>query len=243
MKISFVSIFPKIFWSFLETSLIKKARDKWLLEFEFVNPRDFCDDKHHQIDDDIYGWGAWLLMKAEPLIQAVESCLDFRNISTSSMWQSTSLAWEKFKILFVSPSEKIFNQKIAHSYAEFDHLILVSGRYEWIDYRFVEYFRKKYSAQFDVVSLGQFVTLWWELPAMTMVEAVVRLVPGVIHEEASWQDESYMVDKNMENLEYPQYTRPDDVRGMKVPDVLLSGHHVEIGKWREENGCKRINKK
>jgi len=219
MKITFVSIFPWIFESFIKTSLIEKACSKWILEFEFVNPRDFCDDKHHKIDDDIYWWWAWLLMKAEPLIQAVESVV--HNKTT--------------KIIFVSPSDLIFNQEMAHVFSKFGHIVFVSGRYEWVDYRFVEYMRSKYKNMFDIISIGQFVTLWWELPAMTMVESIVRLVSEVIHEEVSWQDESYMVDQNMKNLEYPQYTRPDDVRWLKVPDVLLSGNHAEIKKWRKNN--------
>lgn len=226
MKIVYVSIFPDIFHSFVENSLIKKAQEKWILSFEFVDPRSFCLDKHKQVDDQVYGGGAGMLLKAEPMIQAIESILNFGNfLSKMKSW----------KIVYLSPSQKIFDQKMAHEMSEIDAIIFVCGRYEWVDYRFVEYMKDTYPNNFDVVSVGSFVTLWWEIPAMLMTEAVVRLIPWVIKEEISWQDESYALEKNMQNIEYPQYTRPEEVRGMSVPAVLLSGHHKNIEKWKAEN--------
>lgn len=221
MKIFFVSIFPEIFESFVETSLIKKAIEKNILDFEIVNPRDFCEDKHKKVDDEIYGWWAWMLMMAQPVIDAVNSIIDKLN--------------DDFQIVFPSPSKEIWNQKNAHSYSKLNNLIFVCWRYEWIDYRFEKYFWDKYPKNFKKISLGKFITLGWELPTMTMIESIVRLIPWVIQEEASRQDESYQVLQNMENLEYPQYTRPKSVEWYEVPEILLNWNHKEIEKWRKEN--------
>lgn len=226
MHITFVTIFPEIYTSFVETSLIKKAQEKHIVSFDTVDPRAFCDDKHKQIDDEIYGWWAGMLMKAKPVIDAVES------IITNYELQITS---KKRKVIFLSPSKEIFNQQLAYEYSKLDHIIFVSGRYEWIDYRFEEYMQKTYQDNFVKLSVGQFVTLWWELPSMVVTEAITRLIPWVIKEEASHMIESYDPMQSMNNLEYPQYTRPEELLWMKVPDVLLSGHHKEIEKRRDTN--------
>lgn len=223
MHIHIVSIFPDIFKSFLETSLIKKAQEKKILKFSFVNPRTFCPDRHQTVDDTIYGGWAGLLMKAKPAIDTVESII--KKFKTRN--------W-KWKIILPSPSKEEFNQKVAHSLSESDHLIFVCTRYEGIDHRFEEYMKKKYKKNFQKISLGRFITLGGETPAMVMIEAISRLIPWVIKEEISRQDESYSIKHDMNNLEYPQYTKPEDVYGMKVPKVLLSGHHSEIQKRREK---------
>jgi tRNA (guanine37-N1)-methyltransferase len=220
MYIHIVSIFPDIFKSFLETSLIKKAQEKGILTFSLINPRNFCPDKHQTVDDTICGWGAGLLMKAKPAIDAVESII--KNIKH-----------KKFKIVLPSPSKEEFNQKMAHSLSEEKNIIFICTRYEGIDYRFEQYMNKKYPKHFQKISLWHFITLGGETPAMVMIEAISRLIPWVIKEEVSRQDESYSVKHNMNNLEYPQYTKPEEVYGMKVPKVLLSGHHGEIQKRRE----------
>jgi len=224
MKIFFISIFPEIFENFIQTSLIKKAEERKILDFEIINPRQFCLDKHQKIDDEIYGGGAWMLMMAKPIIDSVEFALK-------------KIKWN-FKILFPSPSEVVWDQRQAHAFSKVENLVFVCGRYEWIDYRFELYMRKKYPDNFSKISLWKFITLWWELPSMTMVESIVRLIPGVIQEELSWQDESYKISKNMENLEYPQYTRPQEVEWFSVPDVLLNGNHKEIENWKEQNSKK-----
>lgn len=224
MKIFFISIFPEIFSSFLEVSLIKKAIDKKILEFEIINPRQFCHDKHQKIDDEIYWWWAGMLMMAKPIIDSVEFVI-------------SKVKWD-FQIIFPSPSTKIWDQKDSHFYSKCENIIFVCGRYEWIDYRFEQYCKSKYSNNFSKISLWKFVTLWGELPTMTMVESIVRLIPWVIQDEISWQDESYQISQDMENLEYPQYTRPQEVEWFQVPDVLLNWNHKEICKWREENSNK-----
>ena len=221
MKIFFISIFPEIFKSFLDVSLVKKAIDKWILEFEIINPRQFCHDKQQKIDDEIYWWWAGMLMMAQPIIDATESII-------------SKLKWD-FHIIFPSPSSEVWDQKNAHLYSKFENIIFVCGRYEWIDYRFEEYILNKYPNNFSKISIWKFITLWWELPTMTMVESIVRLIPWVIQEEFSRQDESYQISQNMENLEYPQYTRPKDVEWFTVPDVLLNWNHKEIQQWKEKN--------
>ena len=237
MHIHLISIFPEIFDNFLTTSLIKKAQEKWILKFHLVNPRQFCPDRHQQVDDTIYGGGAGLLMKAQPAIEAVETVITKRILPVKGGgWaksKTVGLRTPTFKIILLTPSEKIFNQKIAHQFSEIDHLIFVCTRYEGIDYRFQQYMRKKYGKQFEKTSLGQFITLGGEVPAMMMIEAITRLIPWVIKEEVSRQDESYSTQHNMKNLEYPQYTHPEVVLGMKVPKILLSGHHANIEKWRQ----------
>ncbi len=230
MHIHIVSIFPDIFKSFIETSLIKKAQEKKIISFSFVNPRSFCPWKHQQVDDTIYGWGAGLLMKALPAIEAVESII-------------TKLKRKKasFKIILPSPSKEIFTQKTAHSLNKEKNIIFICTRYEGIDYRFEQYMKKKYKKLFQKISLWQFITLGGEVPAMIMIEAITRLIPGVIKEEASRQEESYNVQQNMNNLEYPQYTKPEVVLGMKTPKILLSGHHKNI-KERRAMKTKKIKK-
>lgn len=239
MHIHIISIFPEIFDNFITTSLIKKAREKKILTFDFVNPRIFCPDRHQQVDDTIYGGWAWLLMKAKPAIEAVESVIKSIKSKVKSQKSKKTLNTQQakpstFNIILLSPSKDMFTQKQAHTLSDSDHIIFVCTRYEGIDYRFEQYMKKKYKKQFHKISIGQYITLGGEIPAMVMIEAITRLIPWVIKEEASRQEESYSVKENMKNLEYPQYTHPEEVMGMKVPKILLSGHHANIEKWKKE---------
>ena len=225
MHIHFISIFPDIFKSFLETSLIKKAIDKKLIKIEMLDPRSFVPGKWQYVDDEIYGGGAGMLIKAKPVIDAVESLIKKIKKSKKNI----------FKIMYLSPSKTVFTQKIAHEIVEKNqHIIFVCGRYEGIDYRFVEYMQDKYAKEFEIISLGKFVTLWGEVPAMTMTEAIVRLVPWVIKDEKSRQEESYSLQYQMKNIEYPQYTRPEEIYGYKVPEILFTGHHKNIEARRKK---------
>lgn len=243
MHIHIVSIFPDIFKSFIETSLIKKAQEKKILKFSFINPRSFAPGRHQQVDDTIYGWWAWLLMKADPAIKAVETIVSsFAKGGARRAEDLKKKKKEKFQIILLSPSKKVFTQKIAHSLSESENIIFVCTRYEGIDYRFEQYMKKKYGKQFQKISLWQYITLGGEVPAMIMIEAISRLIPWVIKEEASRQDESYNIQQNMNNLEYPQYTKPEDVLWMKVPKILLSGHHANIDEWRNKK-TKKLKKK
>lgn len=223
MRIHIISLFPDIFDSFLQTSLIAKAQEKWLLDFSLINPRDFCTDKHQQIDDTVYGGGAGMLIKAEPIIAAVNTII--ANISSKNR-----------TILFPSPSKTIFAQKHAHVLAKYDDLIIVCGRYEGIDYRREQYFQDRYPEHFMKVSLWEFITLGGETPSMVMLEAITRLVPGVIKESCSREKESYSIKHWWSNIEAPNYTKPEIVHGYSVPDVLLSGDQKKIRVWKEEHG-------
>lgn len=254
MHIHIVSIFPDIFKSFIETSLIKKAQEKKIIKFSFTNPRTFAPGRHQQVDDTIYWWGAGLLMKAQPAIDAVESIikkLKKTKVPLETKGNPAQLdkrgkqkgGFEKnFKIILLSPSKEVFTQKVAHSLSNSENVIFVCTRYEGIDYRFQQYMKKKYKNQFQKISIGQYITLGGEIPAMVMIEAITRLIPWVIKEEASRQDESYAVAQNMNNLEYPQYTKPEEVLGMKVPKILISGHHKNINERRIGKTKKLKNK-
>ena len=224
MHIHIVSLFPELFDSFFSTSLLKKAQEKSILKIDFCNPRQFCTDKHQQIDDEIYWWWAGMLIKAEPIIDAVESIINKNNLKDSD-----------FKIIFPSPAKEIFTQKNAYTFSKQEHLIFVCWRYEWIDYRRELYMKKNYPNQFEKISLGQFILLWWEVATTTMIESITRLIPWVIKESESWQNESYSLKENMQNLEEPNYTRPEIVKWFEVPDVLLNGNSEEIAQWRRNN--------
>lgn len=228
MHFHIVSLFPWIFESFLQTSLIEKAQNKNIIKFTINNPRDFCNNKHNQIDDEIYGWWHWMLIMAQPMIDCVNDVI--RRINT----EKTSK--KDFLIVNLKPSQTTFDQKLAFNYAtNYKHIIIICGRYEWIDHRFSQYFTKKYPNNFVNLSMWKFIVMWWETPAMVLIEAVARLIPGVIWDEESWKQESYTPANNCENIEHPQYTRPQIVEWMEVPKVLLSWHDAKIAEWKEKN--------
>ena len=224
MNIYIVSLFPEIFESFFSASLLKRAQKKWILNINFCNPRQFCTDKHQQIDDEIYWWWAWMLIKAEPIIDAVESIIKKKHLEKSDL-----------KIIFPSPSKIIFNQKNAYTFSKQENLIFVCWRYEWIDYRRELYMQKYYPEQFVKISLWQFILLWWEVASMTMIESITRLIPWVIKESDSRQNESYSLKENMQNLEEPNYTRPENVKWFSVPNILLTWNSEEISQRRKHN--------
>lgn len=227
MEIHIISLFPEIFDSFFSTSLLKKAQEKWILKVDFCNPRRFCKDKHQQIDDEIYWWWAWMLIKAEPIIDAVESVI-----------KSNKLHGSDFKIIFPSPAKEVFTQKNAYTFSKQEHLIFVCWRYEWIDYRRELYMQKHYPEQFKKLSLWQFILLGWEIASMTMIESITRLIPWVIKESESRKNESYSLKGNMQNLEEPNYTRPEVIKWFKVPSTLLTGNSDEIKKRKNDNTTK-----
>ena len=224
MNVYIVSLFPEIFDSFFSVSLLKKSQEKWILNVNFYNPRQFCTDKHQQIDDEIYWWWAGMLIKAEPIIDTVEYIIKEHKLRKSD-----------FKVVFPSPSKIIFNQKNAYTFSKQENLIFVCWRYEWIDYRRELYMQKYYPEQFVKISLWQFILLWWEVATMTMIESITRLIPWVIKESASWQNESYSLKENMQNLEEPNYTRPENVKWFSVPNILLTWNSEEIIQWRKNN--------
>lgn len=219
-----ITIFPEIFDGWEDASIIGKAIDKWAIAINLINPRNWTQDKHHTIDDTIYGWWQWLLMKAQPIIDCVNDTIK-------------SLGSDDFAIIYMSPSDKYWSQNIANIYKTYEHIIIVCGRYEGIDYRFEEYMTSHYGDQYTKISLWQYVLLGGEVGAMIVIESTARLVDGVIV-NGSPQEESYDPAEQMSNLEYPQYTRPVEVYGMNVPEVLLNGNHAAIAKRRKENSTK-----
>lgn len=222
MRIHIVSIFPEIFKWFIDTSIIHKAVCNKKIELNFYNPRYFCYDKHKQIDDEIYWWWSWMLLKAKPVIDCT---MDIIN----------SIKTQNFKIIYFSPSKNIFDQENAIRFKNFEDLILVCWRYEWIDYRFEKYFMDNYPQKFEKLSLWKFILMWGEVASMAFIEATTRLKEWVLWQQDSLQEESYTPHKQMQNIEYPQYTRPQNVYWYNVPDELLSWNHSMIKKRREDN--------
>ena len=207
MKIDVLTLFPAMFAGPLDESIIKRARKAGLLDLKIHNLRDWTHDRHKTVDDRPFGGGPGMLLKPEPLFEAVES-----------------LQREKTRVILLSPAGRKFDQAIARELAQQEDLLLVSGHYEGFDERVRE------ALADDELSIGDYVLTNGALPAMVVIDAVTRLLPGVLGDDESSRDESF----SHGLLEYPQYTRPAEFRGMKVPDVLLSGNHAEIEKWRRE---------
>jgi len=207
MKIDVLTLFPAMFAGPLDESIIMRARKAGLLELQIHQLRDWTHDRHKTVDDHPFGGGPGMLLKPEPIFEAVES-----------------LKREGVKVILLSPSGRKFNQAIARELAQEKDLLFVTGHYEGFDERIRE------SLADDELSIGDYVLTNGALPAMVVIDAVVRLLPGVLGDDESSHDESF----SHGMLEYPQWTRPAEFRGMKVPDVLLSGNHAGIEKWRRE---------
>ena len=211
MKIQVITLFPEMFEQVLNNSMMWKAQTAGVVEFSLINLRDFGIGPRKTVDDTPYGGGDGMLLKPEPLYAAVEFAK-----------QNSPNA----RMIAMTPSKTIWNQQLAQDYAtQQDDLIILCGRYEGFDSRIFEIVDEK-------ISIGKFVLTGGELPAMIMIDSVVRLIPGVLGGEKSAEIESY---SDGDNLEFPQFTRPAEFRGMKVPEVLLNGHHAEIDKWRAQN--------
>lgn len=199
----------------LSTSIIGRAMANELLTIEAVNIRDFAENKHNRVDDYTYGGGAGMLMQAGPVYGA------YRSVAEK--------AKSKPRVIYLSPQGQTFSQSMAEEFAQEEELIFLCGHYEGIDERVLE------EIVTDYVSIGDYVLTGGELPAMVMIDAVSRLIPGVLHNDTSAEFESFQ--DNL--LEYPQYTRPEEWHGKKVPGILLSGHHANIEKWRREQSVIR----
>ncbi len=207
MKIDVLTLFPAMFAGPLDESIIKRARQAGLLDLQLHQLRDWTHDRHKTVDDRPFGGGPGMLLKPEPIFEAVES-----------------LKREKTRVVLMSPSGRKFNQAIARELAQQEHLLIVTGHYEGFDERIRE------GLADDELSIGDYVLTNGALPAMVVIDTVTRLLPGVLGDDASSTEESF----SHGLLEYPQWTRPAEFRGMKVPDVLVSGNHAEIAKWRVE---------
>ena len=216
MKIDVLTLFPAMFAGPLDESIIKRAREAGLLDLAIHNLRDYAHDRHKTVDDRPFGGGPGMLLKPEPIFEAVES-----------------LAPEGTRVILLSPTGRSFSQAIAHELAGRERLLLVSGHYEGFDERVREQLAD------DELSIGDYVLTNGALPVMVIIDAVTRLLPGVLGDEDSARDDSF----SQGLLEYPQYTRPADFRGMKVPEVLLSGNHAEIARWRAKQARLRTEER
>ena len=210
MRIQIISLFPEMFPPVMETSMLFKAKDKGIVEYSYVNLRDFGLGNRKTVDDTPYGGGDGMLLKPEPLFAAVEHAKQQDSKAT---------------VILMTPRGKKFDQASAQKLSKCKGLIIICGRYEGYDERITSVVDRQ-------ISIGDYVLTGGELPAMVLVDSVVRLIPGVLGGENSAEIESF---SDGRTLEYPQYTRPEEFKGMKVPDVLLSGNHAEIEKWRNSN--------
>jgi len=220
VKITAISIFPEYF-SPLELSLIGKARSQSLIDFKGINLRDFTTDNHHSVDDTPYGGGAGMVMMAEPWGQAIDSILEKDG---------------EIDLIILTPAGSKFNQKKAEQLSGAKHLVFACGRYEGIDARVGDYYRDRKSVRVHEISIGDYVVNGGEVAALVIIEAVTRLIPGVIGNPASLDEESH---NEIGALEYPTFTKPASWRDLNVPEVLLSGNHGEIQKWRQEEAKRR----
>lgn len=218
MNFHVLTLFPQMILDGLNTSITGRAIENGLLSVNAVNIRDYANNKHMKVDDYPYGGGAGLVMQAEPVCMAYDALAE-------------SIG-KKLRVVYMTPQGYTFTQQMAQEFAKEEDLVILCGHYEGIDERALE------KIVTDYVSIGDYVLTGGELPAMVVIDAVSRLVPGVLHNGESAETESF------ENglLEYPQYTRPEEFQGMKVPEVLLSGHHANVQAWRHEQSLMRTKK-
>lgn len=216
MRIDILTLFPNTFEGVFNESIIKRAIEEKKVEIRIINFRDYTKDPHNKVDDTPYGGGAGMVLTCQPIFDCVEA------IKTKDS-----------KVILLTPSGIQYKQKIAYSLSEEKHLIIICGHYEGFDERITTL------ADYEI-SIGDYVLTGGEIPAMALVDSITRLIPGVINEE-SHREDSFKKDvmNNRYLLDYPTYTKPADFRGMKVPEVLLSGHHENIKKYREEESLKR----
>ncbi|MEW6129348.1 MAG: tRNA (guanosine(37)-N1)-methyltransferase TrmD [Acidobacteriota bacterium] len=218
MKFDIITIFPEIFRGVFEFGIIRRALQAGLLEINIHDLRDFTADRHRMVDDRPFGGGAGMVMKPEPLFRAIEAI--------------THHAPET-RVVLLTPQGRLFKQAVAEELASLEQVLLICGRYEGIDERVVDELID------DEISIGDYVLSGGEIPAMVVVDAVTRLLPGALGCEQSAEQDSF----SSGMLDYPHYTRPAEYRGLKVPDVLLSGHHLEIEKWRRAKAFEKTRKR
>ena len=219
MNIDILTLFPQMFPGPFSASILKRAIERKLVSINLHNIRDYAHDKHHTVDDYAYGGGAGMVLKPEPIFEAVGSIKK----------QEAGV----LPIILLTPQGRLFSQQIAQELSTYSHLVLICGHYEGVDERVREHLVT------DEISIGDYVLSGGELAAMVVVDAVVRLLPGVLGSEASLVDDSHVAGL----LEYPQYTRPVVYRGWSVPEVLLSGNHAQIAKWRREQAIRRTRER
>lgn len=224
MNFYVMTLFPEMIEQGLNTSIIGRAMEKDLLSVKAVNIRDYTLDKHKRVDDYPYGGGAGMLMAVEPVVRTYQAIREDIAEKTGST--------ERPRVVYVTPWGRPFHQTMAREFAQEENLVFLCGHYEGIDERALE------EVATDFVSIGDYVLTGGELPAMVMIDAISRLIPGVLNNKDSAEYESFT--GNL--LEHPQYTRPEEYNGKKVPEVLLSGHHAKIEAWKKEQSLLRTQK-
>jgi tRNA (guanine37-N1)-methyltransferase len=234
MQFEVFTLLPEVFPSYLDTSILKRAREQGLIDVRVHNIRDFTHDKHHTTDDTPYGGGGGMVMKPEPVFEAIASVLGrLDSASTSSAQRPDATPEVGYPVILLTPQGRVFDQRVAEELARHEKIILICGRYEGVDERIREHLVT------DEISIGDYVLTGGELPALIVIDAVSRLLPDVLGDPTGAQDDSHASGL----LEYPHYTRPPEFQGWKVPDVLLSGDHAKIDKWRREQSLLRTYKK
>lgn len=221
MKFHILTLFPEMVMNGLNTSILKKAMEEEKISMKAIDIRDFTNSKHKKVDDYPYGGGAGMLMQAQPVYDAFQSIVEANESK------------ENMRVIYVTPQGRVFNQSMAQELSQEKELVFLCGHYEGIDERVLE------EIVTDYVSIGDYVLTGGELPAMVMIDAIARLVPNVLNNDVSAETESFSNDL----LEYPQYSRPQEWMGKKVPEVLLSGHHENIATWRLLQSKKRTEER
>ncbi|MCR5108420.1 MAG: tRNA (guanosine(37)-N1)-methyltransferase TrmD [Lachnospiraceae bacterium] len=246
MNFHIMTLFPEMVDAALNTSIIGRAVQKGLIGIDTVNIRDYAFNKHNKVDDYTYGGGAGMLMQAEPVYQTYKAisekiqaaldkgnCLNYNESNTLNGQEKDSLNRKKARCIYLTPQGRVFNEELARELSKEEELILLCGHYEGIDERVLE------EIVTDNISIGDYVLTGGELPAMILVDAISRLVPGVLNNEDSCEYESFYDGL----LEYPQYSRPEIWHEKEVPEVLLSGHHENVEKWRREQSVIRTRER
>jgi tRNA (guanine37-N1)-methyltransferase len=213
VQIDVLTLFPEMFRGVFDSGVIGRAMEQGLVGISLHNFRDQAHDRHHTVDDYPYGGGAGMVLKPEPIFEAVEAIKGESDVP----------------VILLNPAGRLFNQKVAEEFARYSRVIIICGRYEGVDQRVAEHLAT------DEISIGDYVLTGGEIAAMVIIDAVVRLLPGVLGSELSPREDSHVAGL----LEYPQYTRPPSYRGWPVPEVLLSGNHAQIASWRREQSIRR----
>jgi len=227
MQFEVFTLLPEVFPPYLESSILKRAAQRGLIEVRVHNIRDYTHDKHHVTDDTPYGGGGGMVMKPEPIFEAIETVLGLAS------QQTPPEPAPNIPIILLTPQGRVFNQRVAEELSGHERIALLCGRYEGVDERVREHLIT------DEISIGDYVLTGGELPALMIIDAVSRLLPGVLGDPTGAEDDSHA----MGLLEYPHYTKPAEFRGWRVPEVLVSGDHAKIDKWRREQALTRTNNK
>lgn len=236
MQFEVFTLLPEIFLPYLDTSILKRARERRLIDVRVHNIRDYAHDKHHTTDDAPYGGGGGMVMKPEPVFEAVETVLGLSCLAAELKKGAENLqenSASPVPIILLTPQGRVFNQSAAKELSQYPRVALLCGRYEGVDERI----RERLAT--DEISIGDYVLTGGELPALILIDAVSRLLPGVLGDPTGAEDDSHA----MGLLEYPHYTRPPEFRGWKVPEILLTGAHAKIDQWRREQALLRTWKK